>query len=247
MPPRGIAPGLKRGRKKLPYWIAHQVVRDPMGFPDTCIPLPPDADEATLAELCHCHTARLRVWIEEQKKVPERETRTRYDGTVTSVCRIYQEHPYSDFHGAKFNTRATYVSTLKLIESTVGKRLIRNLTVLDVKHWYKEWRKPAQPGGDERIKRAHEGVTMFRTVLRFCAALLGRRHLELKHLARSQASLRHVHDRTRRKNVDRLFHLGEHPWLALADEDLEIKVPLAGRIRSHPLQPPVPVARCRPP
>jgi hypothetical protein len=72
---------------------------------------------------------------------------------------------------------------LKLIEKTVGKRLIRNLTVLDVKHWYKEWRKPSQLKGNERIKRAHETVTMFRTVLRFCAALLGRRHPELKHLA----------------------------------------------------------------
>src|SRR5262249_36190981 len=183
MPQRGSAAGVKAGRHNRPYWIAHQVVRDPLGFPDPCVPLPADADEATLADLCHYHTARLRVWIEEQKKAPEPETRTRYDGTVTSVCRIYQEHPYSDFHSAKFTTRATYISTLKLIERTVGKRLIRNLTVLDVKHWYKEWRKPAQPGGNERIKRAHEAVTMFRTVLRFCAALLGRRHPELKHLA----------------------------------------------------------------
>jgi hypothetical protein len=183
MPPRGNAPGLKVGRNSLKYWIARQVVRDPMGFPDKCIPLPRNADKGTLSRLCLEHSARLFAWIDEQKKVPKSDTKTRYDGSVMSACRIYQEHPYSDFHGAKFNTRATYTSTLKLIETTVGRRLIRNLTVLDVKHWYKEWRKPAQSDGKERIKRAHEGVTMFRTVLRFCAALFGRQHPELKHLA----------------------------------------------------------------
>ena len=44
MPPRGKTPGLKRGRHHVPYWIASQVRRDVMNFPDKCIPLPPDAD-----------------------------------------------------------------------------------------------------------------------------------------------------------------------------------------------------------
>lgn len=177
MPPRGKAPGLKRGRHNLPYWIARNVARDIKGFPDPCIPLPPDAGEAELSRLCHENSARLIAWIAEQPIGP---AFTRYDGTVFSACRLYQEHPYSRFHKVKHNTRGSYTDSLKIIEATVGKRLIRRVTVLDVEHWYDEWRKPAKPDGKDRIDRAHDAVAMFRTVLRFCAAL---RHAECKVLA----------------------------------------------------------------
>jgi hypothetical protein len=178
MPPRGKAPGLKRGRilrdgtARL-YWIARQVVRNPMGFPDMCILLPRGADDETLAELCQEHTARLLAWIAEahQAVIEPRLTLTSYDGSVLSACRIYQEHPLSRFHKVKHNTRKTYIKDLKLIERSVGRRLIRNVTVLDVQRWYDEWRKPEVAGGPERIDRAHDAVAMFRTVVYFNAAL----------------------------------------------------------------------------
>lgn len=171
MPPRGDKPGLKRGRHNLPYWIASQVARDPMGFPDKCIPLPPEADDEQLGELCRAHSARLQRWIDEQKKLGPDEPSIRYDGTVYSACQVYQKHPLSRFHKVKRNTRGAYVDSLKVIEATVGKRLVRNLTILDVENWYDQWRKPAQPNGPERIDRAHDAVSMFKTVLRFNAAL----------------------------------------------------------------------------
>lgn len=175
MPPRGAAPGLKRGRHRLPYWIASQVARDPMGFPDKCIALPPDADDVMLAQLCCEHTARLQAWIAEQSKPRDDDTpqkrMTPYDGTMLSACRIYQEHPHSDFQTVKHNTRKSYVDSLKVIEASVGARLIRNVTVIDVKHWYREWRKPAFDGGSERKDRAHDAVSMVKTVLRFNASL----------------------------------------------------------------------------
>ncbi len=177
MPRRGSKPGFKIGRNGRRYWIASQVMRDPMGFPDRCIPLPADADEAKLAELCRENTARLKAWIVEQappaasEARPETVTKTRYDGTVRSASRIYQEHPLSDFHTVKYNTRSTYTSSLKLIEATVGQRLLRNVTIVDVKHWYAQWRKPAVEGGAQRMKRAHDAVSMFRTVIRFLGAL----------------------------------------------------------------------------
>jgi len=179
MPPRGKAPGLKGGRfrpelgRRLPYWYASNVVRDTMGFPDACIPLPTDASEEEICRLCHGHTARLRAWIAEQKRNvgAAAQTRTRNDGTVRAACRIYQEHPLSRFHNVKHNTRRTYLKDLSLIERTVGARLIRNVTVLDVQRWYDEWRKPAYDGGPERIDRAHDAVAMLRTVIYFNAAL----------------------------------------------------------------------------
>ena len=178
MPPRGKTPGLKRGRHNLPYWIATQVRRDIMHFPDKCIPLPPDADEETLSRLCHEYSARLDDHI--ARRLAGEPEPARYDGTVQAACQLYQTHPHSPFRSVKFNSRTTYVKTLGLIERTVGKRLIRNLTVIDVQHWFAQWRAPAKEGAPERQNRAHRAVATFRTVIRFCAAL---RHADCKQLA----------------------------------------------------------------
>jgi hypothetical protein len=173
MPPRGKTPGLKRGRHELPYWIATQVRRDVMDFPDKRIPLPPDADMEALSRLCHENCARLDDWIAMQN-ASDVEAQPAYDGTVLSACQLYQRHPYSAFHKVKHNTRKSYTDSLKIIEKTVGKRQIRKLTVLDLQHWYDEWRKPAVKDGPARIDRAHDAVSMFKTVLRFVAAALRR-------------------------------------------------------------------------
>jgi hypothetical protein len=178
MPPRGKTPGLKRGRHHLPYWIASQVRRDVMNFPDKCVPLPPDADMEALSRLCHEHCARLDDWTATQG-AGDVQGLPGYDGTVLSACQLYQRHPYSSFHKVRHNTRKSYTDSLKIIEKTVGKRLIRNLTVLDVQHWYDEWRKPAVKDGPERIDRAHDAVSMFKTVLRFNAALRRRECTQL--------------------------------------------------------------------
>jgi Phage integrase family len=178
MPPRGKTPGLKRGRHGLPYWIARQVRRDTMNFPENCIPLPPGADMEMLSRLCFEHSARLDDWIAQQQA--DAPALDRYDGSVVSASRLYQSHRHSPFHAVKHNTRKSYVDSLKIIEATVGQRLIRNLTVLDVRNWYNQWRRPTAEGGRERIDRAHDAVCMFRTVLRFCAAL---RYPDCKQLA----------------------------------------------------------------
>ncbi len=186
MGPRGKWPGLKRGRTlkdgtALLYWMARQVVRDPMGFPDSSIRLPRGADDKTLAELCQEYTARLFAYLDAlntETATPQDQERERnaalmatYNGTVAAGCNIYRNHTFSRFDKVKHNTHQSYQRDLKLIEATVGRRLIRNLTVLDVQHWYDEWRKPEVAGGSERIDRAHNGVGMFRTVIYFLAAL----------------------------------------------------------------------------
>ena len=98
---------------------------------------------------------------------------SRADSMTARFCRHADlpGHPYSSFHKVRHNTRKSYSDSSKIIEATVGKRLIRNFTVLDVQHWYDEWRKPAVKNGPERIDRAHDAVSMFKTVLRFNAAL----------------------------------------------------------------------------
>jgi hypothetical protein len=163
--------------------MARQVVRDPMGFPDPCIALPPGASDDEIAELCRGYTAQLRTHIEaELAKLETGEaplTRTRYDGTMKAACQIYQEHPLSKFHHVSHTTRRGYLADLKVIIESVGARRIKNVTVLDVENWYREWRKGVayvdSAGetwtGPERIARAHNAVAMVRTVVYFNAAL----------------------------------------------------------------------------
>lgn len=159
-----------------------------MDFPDGCIPLPRDADEDTRASLCRDYTAKLQAWISElPADRKDYRPRAQYDGTVRGLCRLYQEHPDSPFHEVRPNTRRTYCDSLKIIEATVGARAIRYLTTLDVRRWYKAWKEPKEPNARERVDRAHDAVSMFRTVLRFGAAL---RKKECGELDRELAMIR---------------------------------------------------------
>jgi hypothetical protein len=176
-------PGLKFAHGRA-YRIALQIVRDTLGFPDKCIRLPPNADEATLARLCEDHTARLRQWIEAN---PEQRGLPTYDGTVKSLSRLYQQHPDSPFGEVKHNTRKGYTDSLKVIEATVGKRRVGRVTVVDVRRWHRNWKAPKSECERLRIKRAHDAVSMFRTILRFGAAL---RHKECATLDQKLAMIR---------------------------------------------------------
>jgi hypothetical protein len=189
MPRRGKRPGHKFIRRTgLHYWVATQVRKNPMGYPDLCIALPLGADDDALDALCQGHTANLERWIDAREREAaagsppeEYDARKVYDGSIKSACKIYQEHPRSKFNKVKGNTRRTYLSSLKLIENDEGHRQIRKLSVIDVDGFYDRWRTPAQfvdpksgeqwSDGKERIDRAHDAVSMLKTVLNFCAAL----------------------------------------------------------------------------
>jgi len=172
MAPRSDSPGLKWRKTKSgeqPYWVARQVVRDPMGYPDKTIRLDCGASADELAEKCRDETAKLLRWMDDIDAggAPE----VRYDGTIGSLVQIFQTHEESPFHGVKRNTRKTYTDSLKVILSTVAARLVRKVSIVDVRRWYRLWRAPKVKGGPERIDRAHDAVSMLRMILRFGFAL----------------------------------------------------------------------------
>lgn len=170
MPQRSDHPGLKwrtTAKGQQPYWVAHQVVRDIRGFPDRCIRLPVDANDDVLAEACRYHTSRLMAFLSG----PDLGLRAQYDGSIRSLSRLFQEHPDSTFNQVKRNTRDTYVDSLKIIEGTIGNRVIRKITVLDVQRYYRLWRAPKIEGNPLRTKRAHDAIATLRMLLRFGFAL----------------------------------------------------------------------------
>jgi hypothetical protein len=163
--------------------VARQVARDIKGFPDKTIRLPVEATSDMLAELCRYHTARLRGWI----AAPDAEGAIKYDGTIRGLSNLYQRHPDSPFREVKQNTRESYADSLKVIDGTVGNRLVRLVTVIDAKRWFKLWGEPAFEGGPPRSSRAHDAVSVLRMILRFGFAL---GHQDCKDLVERLAMVR---------------------------------------------------------
>ncbi len=108
-------------------------------------------------------------WLGRTDEVTERPFL--YDGTVKSLSGVFQTHPDSPFREVKPNTRAAYADSLKILEATVGDRLIRRLTIVDARRWWKNWRAPKTENGPDRKKRAHDCISALRMILRFGAAL----------------------------------------------------------------------------
>jgi hypothetical protein len=148
------------------------VVRDIKSFPEPCIALPIGAADDEINELCQLYTARLLAYLDNPEALPEdKEPPISYDGTMAALCRIYRGHRHSRYRRAKHTTKRFYDAYLDLIIATVGMRVVRNVDLFTAESWYEEWRKPAEVGGEERIDRAHDAISMVRTVVNFCAKI----------------------------------------------------------------------------
>jgi len=130
------------------------------------IPLPRDASEQEIIDLCETYTARLTAWL-DRGPAP----RFLYDGTIGSLCDCFERHPESPIHDVQRSTAEAYADSLKVIRATVAKRAVRALTPIDVKAWYRKWRAPTEEGKPERVKRAHDAVAAIRMILNFGLAL----------------------------------------------------------------------------
>jgi hypothetical protein len=141
MSKRGRTPGLIRRRRAdghALYWSAKNLVRDPRHFPDPLIRLPPDATAVEIVDLCETYTARLTLWL-----TGEARPRWLYDGSIGSLCDVFKRHPESPIHEVRQNTADSYADSLKVIRAAVGARVVRAVTPIDVKRWYRNWRASA--------------------------------------------------------------------------------------------------------
>ena len=168
---RSTTPGLKRRKCKggadALYWSAAALSpKDAARYPDRLIRLPRNATPQEIADLCEAHAARFDAW----RSLGDRP-RFLYDGTIGTLCDAFERHPQSPIREVKASTAGAYADSLKVIRATVAKRAVRAVAPIEVKGWYDRWRAPVKEGKPERVKRAHDAVSMLRQILHFGEAL----------------------------------------------------------------------------
>lgn len=170
MPSDFPTPGLKRRTRKggpdVPVWVARaDLVKQ--GYEPKTVRLPYRLDEpddaALLSAACLRLQAEMLEWSSGHKRDPNR-----FDGTLTSLSRRYQSDEASPFNtNMKHNTRRTDLSTLRLIEKAFGQRVLAHLKNEDFRRWYNEAKKPKDPGGPERIRRAYGIIKKLRELFAY--------------------------------------------------------------------------------
>lgn len=162
-------PGLKvrhnrDGTERL-YWVARPDIVS-AGYEPRTVRLHYDRADPDERLLIMAACARLQsemlAWA-----AGRRGTDRPFDGTLASLIRLYQHDQASPYRDLKWNTRRTYDQVLGVIEKAFGKRALAALGIVDFRRWYDEAKKPARPGGPERIRKAHGIVAMLRRLLAY--------------------------------------------------------------------------------
>ena len=166
MPSEYPTPGLKRrtnrdGTERL-VWVARADIVAAGYEPKTVrLHYAPD-DLALISAACLRMQAEMLAWASGQRRDP-----LRFDGTLASLIRRYQNDPASPYRQIKWNTRRIYDQTLGVIEKAFGKRVLANLGLNDFRRWYDEAKKPKAPGEPERLNKAHKIVSLCRRLFTY--------------------------------------------------------------------------------
>ena len=166
--PQAEAPGLKRKRNGDGtyrfYWQARSdLVR--LGYRPSSLRLSyPDTPDGNIQRAAKCRVlwAEMLAWESHDGAFPERG----FDGTIASLCRLYQTDDISPYQNQKWNSQQSNDRNIKIIVSTVGAKLIRNRTGADFLRWHMNWGAPKTEGGKPRLTRAKHCITMLRAVVK---------------------------------------------------------------------------------
>lgn len=196
------APGHKvrknRDGSRRHYWIAHfEYVK--RGYTPKSVRVHHDDDtpegNLLIAAACRRFQAEMLAWGAGQ-----RQDYSRFDGTLKSLIRKYQTDRASPYHELKWNTRRNdYDPSLALLERAFGARSLAAVKQADLRRWYDEAKKPKQPGGSERTRRAHGLIKVLRVLMSYgIAAELP----ECERLARILAVMRFKQPARRRVRME---------------------------------------------
>lgn len=165
------APGLRKRPRAdgiAWYWIASAASKHPAvaDYPGAkTVRLHFDTDEERAAR-CRILTAELKAWLSDQRSVGRA-----FSGTLASLIDCYRRDEDSPYRAVKANTRKHYDDVLDLLSGMFGQRWIDALTGRDFTRWYRVMREPREPDGQERVRRAHNGIKLLRIVTNYGAAV----------------------------------------------------------------------------
>jgi hypothetical protein len=185
MPAKGVTPGLQRKPPDksgviVMYWAAPRraiiVGYEPEtvrieGFDDVASrewPLrePLDARARQLAAKCEELWAKMEKWLVE-KNSPDKSFF--FDGTVGGLIKLYQTHPDSPYQEVEENTQKTYDKQLRQIDRVMGKVRLDQIHAIDLRRWYKTFKKPKNEKDRKHVSGTHHLMGMVRTILKFGA------------------------------------------------------------------------------
>jgi len=157
-------PGLEiavRNGRRIPRWRARKEAVK-LGFKPSTQRLNIDPDNLDeLGKKCRELWAEMEAWLDTQ---PRTDVPT-WDGTIGCLIETYKVDPYSPYQALSHGSRQAYDYDLGVLLKTVGERRLDKLTGKDFRRWYDNLRRPAQPGGPERIRRAAGVMTMLRILV----------------------------------------------------------------------------------
>ncbi len=156
----------RKGGPDAPVWVARaDLVKQ--GYEPKTVRLPYRLDEPEDTPMLSAACLRLQDEMLEWSSGHERDP-NRFDGTLLSRSRRYQTDEASPFHlNMKHDTRRTGLSTPRLIEKASGQRALAHLKNEDFRRWYNEAKKPKDPSGPERIRRAYGIIKKLRELFAY--------------------------------------------------------------------------------
>jgi hypothetical protein len=122
---------------------------------------------AQLAARCRILWAEMLAWEALDGSLPQRG----YDGTIGSLCNQFQTHDSSPYLKVKWNVQRLYDQCIKIIQSTVSARQVRDLIGPDFTRWHTKWGEPKSDGRPPRLTRAKHCMDIVRRVVSFGVTL----------------------------------------------------------------------------
>lgn len=187
MPPRPVkpeslsTPGLQ-WRERKGTWVAYWVARADLakrGYSLKSARLwPPSAGawadptaEDWKVIAAHCDRLQSEMLLWGNCGPANWDPRAIYDGTISSLIKIYQSDPDSPFKELRQRVQQNYESMMRTLTAAVGNARIAELSFRDFKRWHEGFCQPAAEKKPERKARGHGLMTQLRIVMAFGSLL----------------------------------------------------------------------------
>lgn len=122
---------------------------------------------ALVEEKCNRYQAEMLDWADGLSD--RNRLRPRFNALLGNLCELYVCDPYSGFAELQDNTKASYLDSIRIIQSTIGERRIDRLAPIYFKECYFRWKESVN-GGAERTRRAYGCIQLIKIVLSYGVA-----------------------------------------------------------------------------